>query len=379
MANTPSHVSQMASAEHQQAFQQRALGSRIKRNSVFFQTWFFEKYDAEDISKMHRNETWGSETEQARLPFEMLGNDLIALRERFEALSDYEQETINDLRNRGVSIPDLVDYMRAEPGFNAEGKPVRKDVASHLRKKEFLEKSSRIESLGRSAAIAAGSLAMLGVAGATLGSGMFPQLVVATDFIPKIWDVATNVVQTAAGGGLMLLSWKTWQEFNSLKQSVPRLDLGGDSSFKDLPNSIGNLNYTKVNEQYESIPDADQHLIKHLSPTELRMFLTGKDPTRLHILRANPPTSWSQIQSRLVPLVQKDNNRIKSACRALGSLMSAPWRREKNNARIPDLKKRLEEWREFAQINKRFTRGGESPELILTEKQEPLPRKSSKI
>lgn len=157
----------------------------------FFQTWYLKKYENDEILKMRDNDTWGSESAQAREPFAMLGNDLFALRKRFEQLQDYEVETLNDLRDRNVSIPDLIDYIRAEPGFNPEGKPVRTDVASALRRKEFLAKSSRLESLGRSATIAAGSVALLGVGAALAASGLVPTLKACRRHFPlppfKIW------------------------------------------------------------------------------------------------------------------------------------------------------------------------------------------------
>ena len=363
--STPSHLSSVPASSTLSPRTPRGM-SRALSN---FSNWFMEKHDDVETRKMRQDDRWMNEMAQVRHSFEMFGGDLSTLWSRFEQMSDYEKETLSDLRDRNVSIADVIDYVRAEPGFNAEGKPVRTDVASALRRKEFLEKSNRIESSGRSAALAAGAVAMLGIATVAVGAGFFPALAPAAAWIPKAWALVSSVVQAAAGGGVMLLAWKGWKELNNLKQGVPRLELGSDASFSDLPNSLGNMDYERLNEQYESIPVSDQHLIKHLSSTELRMFFAGKDTTRLHLLRANPPSAWAKIQSRVEPLMNGQGNVVSKTIATLGTIITAPWNRERNNARIPDLKERLVKWREFAQINQEFTPGDE----ILPEGSAPNP------
>lgn len=316
-----------------------------------FSGWYFEKHTPEELEGFRKNNLWGSEAAQARTPFETLAGDLPYLWDRFEKMEDYEKETLNDLRDRDVSIPDLIDYIRAEPGFNPENKPIRVDVASNLRKKAFLKKSKRIESTGRSSALVAGAVVLVGVAAmAVAGPAAGP----IAAWIPKAWAIATSVVKAAAGGSLMLIAWKSWNEINNLKNSIPTLNIGADKDFEDLPRSFANMPYTSLNEEYESIPRADKHLIKHLSPTELRMFLVGHDKTRLHILRSSPPPSWAKVQSRLDPIVRKEGGVIKKSTVLLWTMISSPWHREKNNARVPDLKDRMKDWRAFSDTNKKY-------------------------
>ena len=331
-----------------------ALEIFIKRSRKEFVDWYARKFDDVDIEKMRESNTFGDQMAQIRHSFDLLGEDVVGLRFRFEDMNAYEHETINDLRDRGVSIGDLIDYIRAEPGFNPHGKPVRTDVATALRRKEFLEKSNRLESSGRSAALAAGAVAMVGLAAASAASGMLPGLSAAALWIPKAWTMVSSLVQTAAGGGAMLLAWKGWSQFNTLRQGSPKIDIGSDAQFADLPHSLGKINYAALNEQHQSIPVADLHLIKHLSPTETRMFFLGSDATRLHLLRANPPSAWSKIQARLTPVFNNQGNLTKQIWLATKTAITAPWNRDKNNARVPGLAQRMTQWRTFAQVNQDY-------------------------
>lgn len=338
------------------------ISLRARHAQRSFNQWYLEKHQEDDIFQMHKDNTWGSESRQSRETFQMFGEDILVLWDRFESLEDYEKETLNDLRDKDISIPDLMSYVRAEPGFNPEGKPVRVEVASAFRKREFLEKSQRIEDSGRSAALAIGAVGMLAVGSWVVTSGIFPGIEAAafsvTQWVKPAWEMASDLVHSAAGGGAMILAWKAWKELQEIRGGVQRLDLGKDSDFSDLPNSLGKIDYNKLNDQYESIPTADQHLIKHLSPTELRMFLNGKDATRLHILRSNPPSPWAKVQSRLDPVAHGDGFWLGKLMMAAWTVIASPWHREKNNARVPDLNERMANWRAFAKINRAHTENG---------------------
>lgn len=346
-----------------------ALSLLARRAHFSLSQWYLDKHDQAEIERMVERDVWGSESRQSRETFNLLDEDLVQVWERFQALSEYERETIDDLRDKEVSIPDLIDYIRGESGFNPDNKPVRTDIASTLRKREFLAKSKRIEDSGRSAALAIGAVGMIAIGSWVITSGLFPDAAAAagsiTKWVKPAWEIASDLVQTAAGGGAMLLAWKGWKEFQQIKSGVPRLELGRDADFSDLPVSLGKINYGRLNDQYESIPSADRHLIKHLSATELRMFLTGGDSTRLHILRANPPAPWAKVQSRLDKAASGQGPWIKQMAMAAWTVISAPWHRDHNNARIPDLEERMQNWRDFARITREHRKGRlENPEQI---------------
>mgnify|MGYP006894101018 CR=1 FL=1 len=341
-----------------------------KSASMRFSFWYFEKFkdhnnkkDDEEyiMSKPSFDEAmksknspslWIGTAKQVHESFHTFGDDLKTLWERFEQLNDYERAIIDDLRDNGASIGDLVDYIRAEEGFNDQDKPVRGDVASHIRRKEFLEKSKRIESGGRSAAILAGSLGLigLGAVAVTVGAGLVPGFVVAS-WVPEAISMTWGVVKGAAGGGALLLAWKGWQHLHSIKHGTPKLDIGKNNDFSDLKHSLGHINFKAFNHQVQAIPTADQHLLKHLSPTELRMFFTGSDAARLHLLRANPPSAWAQVQSKLEVVLRPKDSRFKSLMELCKTMLQAPWKREKNDARIPSLRQKLANYREFAEMN----------------------------
>lgn len=344
------------------------LSLHARRARFALAQWYLARFEEDDVQRMTDKGTWESQMRQSRETFGLMGEDLPALHERFATLNEYERETLDDLRDRDVSIPDLIDYLRAETGFNAEGRPVRSDLAATLRKREFLAKSKRIEDSGRSAALAVGAMGMLAIGSWAVTSGLFPGLAEAaapvTQWIKPAWEMATDLVHSAAGGGALLLSWKMWKEYQQVKSGAGRLDLGRDADFSDLPASLGAMNYARVNDQYESIPNTDRHLIRHLSPTEARMFLGGSDSTRLHILRANPPTAWAQVQSRMDQISFERGGWVKALARTAWSILSSPWHRDRNNARVPDLEARMANWRRFADLNRQH-RKGHGPGALL--------------
>lgn len=337
--------------------------SKPSRAVVAMGHWFMEgqRVSAEDSPVMlHR----------VNSSFQALGDDIIFLFDRFQKLQAYERETLDDLRDLGVSVGDVVDYLRAAPGLNPEGKPIRTDVATAMRKREFQSRSDRIESSGRSAALLAGSAALLAV-GAVVAAPMVLPSVAPTvapaiaaavmpvlEFVAPLKDAALGLVEFAAGGGALAVGWKAWTGWQKVRSGSPRLDIGRDDDFKDLPNSLGAQDYDALNDHYEAIPSADRYLLSHLSNTEMRMFLGGNDSVRKHLLSTNPPAPVSKIQARLDTLARGTGNGVRSTLKRVASvcavLVTAPWHRDAGNGRIPDLERRLESWRANADMNRTF-------------------------
>ena len=300
--------------------------------------------------------------------FQALGEDIVAIHDRFQALDAYERETLEDLRDLGVSVPDIIDYLRAESGLNPQGKPIRTDVATSLRKREFQSKSDRIESSGRSAAILAGSAALLAVGAVVAAPVVLPVVAPAAApaataalapvvaLVAPLKAAASSLIQFAAGGGALAVAWKSWSEWQKIRSGSPRLDIGRDQDFEDLSGSLGKLDYASLNDHYEAITGSDRYLLAHLSTTEMRMFLSGSDGVRKHILSANPPSPLAKVQSRLDRMAHGRGvlSTIKRAGAVCAVLITAPWHREAGNGRIPDLEKRLESWRANADLNQRL-------------------------
>lgn len=314
--------------------------------------WYYERYTntmPEGLVDL-RNSSIREEATQAHAPFQMYGNDLLDIYDRFLELDDYERMVLDDLRDKGASIPDLVDYIRAEEGLNAEGKPTRTDIATTIRRKEFLQKSQKIEASGRSAVLLLGAVGLVGLAGVAVSAGLATGVTLAP-WVPEAIAFTGEVLNTAAGGGAIMLAWKAWNELHELKHGSPKIEIGKEEEFEDLPHSLGRLNFQKLNEQLESIPSADRHLIKHLSPSEMRVFLMGGDATRLHILRSNPPSFAAKVQAELEPLLHPGDSRLKSLVTVCKTVLTAPWKKDQNDAGIGRLKDRLLAWRSFAQMN----------------------------
>ena len=310
----------------------------------FFEGGYLESDDAEtDFDGM-------SEAKQIHDAFYVFKDDLQSLWDRMMDMDEYEREVLNDLRNKGAGAADLIDYIRAEPGFNPENRAVRSDVATQTKQKLFLHKSKKMEGTVRAGAIVAASLLLLGVgaiavtAGATAGMTM-------PLWIPKVLTVAKELIQAAAGGGLLVLGWRAYGQWNKLKHGAPKLSLGSDKDFMDLK-GFGHPNYEKLNNQWESIPSSDQHLIKHLTPTELRMLLMGSDATRLHILRHSPPSLMAKIEAHLEPVLQPNDSNTKNILSLCKVMFTAPWRGDQNDAGVSGLREKIADWRLFAQANK---------------------------
>lgn len=333
--------------------------SKPSRAVVAMGHWYMEgqKVPAEDSAVMlHR----------VNSAFQALGDDILFIFDRFQKLQAYERETLDDLRDLGVSVSDVVDYLRAAPGLNPEGKPIRTDVATAMRKREFQSRSDRIESSGRSAALLAGSAALLAVGAVVAAPMVVPSIAPAIsatvspvlEFVAPFKDAAMGLMEFAAGGGALAVCWKAWTGWQKIRSGSPRLDIGRDDDFKDLPNSLGAQDYDALNDHYEAIPSSDRYLLAHLSTTEMRMFLAGNDSVRKHLLSANPPAPLSKIQARLDTLARGKGNGVGSTFKHVASvcavLITAPWHRDTGNGRIPDLERRLENWRANADMNRTF-------------------------
>jgi hypothetical protein len=288
--------------------------------------------------------------------FQMLREDAVAVLERFKALDEVELKILNELRDLGASVPETINYLRAEPKFNQEGRSVRKDVAASVRERKFQEQSQKIEVQWRSAMVVASGVAALALAGFMLYSGKLDVLPILPDVISEplkwTWETLSGTLKDLATGGCLLLGWNTYKKVQTLRVAAPRLDLGKNEDFSDLPSSIGNPNYRRLNAQYESIPAADQHLIKHLSPTEARFFLLGGDLTRLHLLRTNQPTQKALIEREVEQLGRSGDHPWIRALRATWTLFSYPLSKKTARSGVPELHELLSDWRKFAQAER---------------------------
>lgn len=288
--------------------------------------------------------------------FQMLGDDAVALADRMEQMEPYEHQVLDGLRDVGASVPELIDYIRAESGFNPDGRAIRKDVATNIRQREFKEQSARIEARWRSGLVIAGGVVALGIVATMIMSGQ-------TDIIPLLpkvlgeplkwaWEAMADTGKGLALGGSILLAWKTYKQVHLLRTAIPKLDIGKEEDFKDLPASLGNPNFARLNAQYESVPVADQYLIKHLSPTELRFFLLGGDMARTHILRSNPPTQRALLEREVEQLGRDGTPAWLKLTKATWTLFSYPLSRKARTEGVPDLRERLKDWRMFAETSR---------------------------
>lgn len=339
-----------------------AISSReINRASVELSNWYMAGQSSREGHSdimLHR----------AGSTFQAYGADLVAIHGNFKQLDEYERETIDDLRDQGASIPDLVDYLRAPVDINPEGKEIRSDVASRLRLRQFKAQSRQIQSSGRYAAVLAGSALIL-TAGAVLAAPtvvpfispkVAPAISVAltplVPYLPMVSKAAFGLLSAAAGGGAVTFLGKTLGNWQKIKGGPPRLDVGKHEDFSDLPNSLGNIDYQAITDEYQAIPSADRYLLAHLSPSEMRLFLSGSDSVRKHIITSSPPSSWAKIQSKFDNLAHGKKtipSRAKRLSQVIHTLITATWNREKASGRIPDLERRMETWRAAAEINRR--------------------------
>lgn len=318
-------------------------------------SWYMLRFTEEKRENMMRNNVTGEEQMQVIQAFRDLGPDAVQMFERFQDLEPYELETITDLRDLGVTVPEMIDYLRASSGFNAEGRPVRHELATNLRQREFREKSQKIEARSRTgfaAAAAVGAAAigiwMLATGDVAVGSNLPP---VISQPLGWAMDELGGLFKNLMMGGALIGSWKAYKSIQDIRSGTPKLDIGKDEDFRDLQGNIGRPDYDKLNAQYESISMTDRHLVKHLSPTELRFFLLGGDQTRLHLLRANPPSQRELLESAVENIATAQASWKKNFAVAW-LLFSSPFRREKNDARIPDLADRMAAWRRNAEMNR---------------------------
>lgn len=316
--------------------------------------WYFQRFSPEDVIDLSKENLATEERMQIIQAFKELGTDAIGLWVRFKDLEEYEKETLTDLRDAGITVPEMIDYLRASSGFNPEGRPVRHEVATQLRQREFREKSQKIEARSRTGFAIAAALGTVAVGSwmvlsgdVTLGSSLPP--VVAQ---PLAWAVEGlgGLMKNLLMGGALVGGWKAWKAVQEIKSGTPKLNMGKDEDFKDLRGPVGSPDYARLNAQYESITMTDQHLIKHFSPTELRFFLLGGDQTRLHLLRANPPSQRALMESAVEGMGHVSTWKEHAAVAWM--LVSAPFRKERNDARIPDLADRMASWRRNAEMNR---------------------------
>lgn len=338
----------------------------INRAAVELGTWYMGREKGKYRLGQDEDEDHAVTLHRVNATFQAYGPDVVKIHHWFSDLEPYEREVLDDLRDIGVSIPDIVDYLRAPEDLNPEGKTIRSDMASSLRLQHFEEKSQKIKSSGRSAAILAGSALVLiagaAVAAPTVLPAIAPSLAPAVTtalapvaaYLPTLQSGAMSLLHLAAGGGAMAIAVKSWNNWQKIRGGPPALNIGKQEDFKDLPNSLGNLDYKRITDEYQAIPAADRYLLAHLSESEMRLFLSGSDSVRKHILSASPPSAWSKIQSRLDSLA-KGKRTFPARVRRLGqvayTILTASWNRESGNGRIPDLEKRMERWRAAARIN----------------------------
>ena len=327
---------------------------RIKQAQMTLAQWYLGRFTPDDVLDQSQENLATEERMQIIQSFKDLGADAIPLLQRFKDLEEYEHETLATLRDTGITVPEMVDYLRASTGFNPQGRPVRHEIATQLKQREFREKSQKIEARSRTGFAIAAALGAVGIGSwmllsgdTTIGSSL-PTVVAQ----PLAWAVDSlgGLVKNLLMGGALVGGWKAFKAVQEIKSGTPKLNLGKDDDFKDLMGPIGRPDYARLNAQYESITMTDQHLIKHFSPTELRFFLLGGDQTRLHLLRSNPPSHRALMESAVEGMGHvkswKDNMAV------AWMLLSAPFRRERNDARIPDLAERMEAWRRNAEINR---------------------------
>ena len=301
-----------------------------------------------------RTQAFKDEHAEAFNVFRLLGEGAVPLAKNFQALEPYELETLGSLRDEGASIPDLIDYLRAQPGFNAEGKPVRHEMATNLRKKQFKENTKKLEARSRVGFAIAAGLGALGVGAWMVVSGDTAILshLPAVVAEPLSWAAESvgSLFKNLVLGGAIVAGWKGYKAFHEIRSGTPKLDIGKDSDFDDMGGPIAKPNYERLNIHFESIFTADQHLIKHLSPTELRFFLMGGDKARNHIFRTNPPTQRALLEAA-VENMGRDQG-WKNSIKVAWLMVSAPLRRENSETGVPRLEEKMESWRRNAAVNR---------------------------
>lgn len=334
----------------------RVLDSRrVNRAQHGLARWYMLRFSGEDQQEMMRDNIATEEQMQVIQAFKDLESDATLVFDRFQELEPYELQTLTGLRDMGITVPEMVDYLRASSGFNSEGRPVRHELATKLRQREFKEKSQKIEARSRTGFAIAAAVGAVGIGVWMMATGdvsigaNLPNVIAQ----PLGWAVEElgGLFKNLIMGGALIGSWKAYKSVHEIRSGTPKLDIGKDEDFKDLQGSIGRPDYDKLNAQYESINMTDRHLIKHLSPSELRFFLLGGDQTRLHLLRANPPSQRALLESAVENM---GNAQVswKKNLKVAWMLFSSPLRKEKNDARIPDLADRMATWRRNAEMNR---------------------------
>jgi hypothetical protein len=356
---------QVATNNRVDQFEDRAQERRDHKNKqaqILLTNWYMQKFlsDGDGFLSKERMQdiitTMAFKDERSAVfsIFRLLGDDAAPLFKKFHDLEPYELETLGSLRDEGASIPDLIDYLRAEPGFNAEGKPVRHEMATNLRKKQFNENTKKLEARSR---IGFGIAAGLGA----LGIGVWMAVSGDTTLLTNLPTVVSEPLSWAAEsvgslfknlvlGGAIIGGWKTYKAFHDIRSGTPKLDIGKDSDFSDMTGPIARPNYEKLNIQFESIFTADQHLIKHLSPTELRFFLMGGNATRHHIFSTNPPTQRALLEAAVESMGRDES--WKNSIKVAWLMVTAPLRRENSETGVPKLEEKMENWRRNAAINR---------------------------
>lgn len=337
-------------------------GVAVHQAQLALTNWYVQKLFDDGTGEMDREKArtimatreYKIEHSDAFSVFKEMGDTILPLFEKFNDLEPFEMETMGALRDEGSSIPDLIDYLRAERGFNPEGKPVRHEMATALRKKQFKENTKKIEARSGTAFAVAAGIAVVGIGVWVAVSGDLTALTALPTVIgePISWALESvgSLMKNLVLGGALIAGWKGYKMIQDIRSGTPKLDLGKDADFADIAGPIGNPNYEKINIQIESMRSADQHLIKHLSPTELRFFLLGGDSARLHILRNNPPSQRALLEYAVGNMdhVKGWKNSVATAWQ----MLSAPLRRDKSETGIPHLRDKMNTWRRHAAINR---------------------------
>lgn len=333
----------------------KAYQSQIMMTNWYMQKMFGEFSNKEDIQPIVESREYKREAVDAFEIFKQLGEAAVQIQEKFDALEPFELETMGSLRDEGASIPDLIDYLRAERGFNADGNPVRHEMATVIRKKQFKENTKKIEARsGAVFAIAAG-IGILGIGTWVAMSGDFTAIGALPKVIgePLLWALESvgTLFKNLVLGGALIAGWKGYKMVSEIRSGRPALDLGKDQDFSDLGGPVSTPDYKELNVQIQSIPSADQHLIKHLSPLELRFFLMGGDSGRLHLLRTNPPPQRALIEAAVENMGRAQQN-WKNSVKVAWLMLSAPLLRDRSETGIPRLRERMNTWRRNAEVNR---------------------------
>lgn len=346
----------------------KAYQSQILMTNWYMQKMFGDSLKKEDLQQIIESREYRRERGDAFEIFKQLGEAAVQIQEKFDALEPFELETMGSLRDEGASIPDLIDYLRAERGFNPDGNPVRHEMATVIRKKQFKENTKKIEARsGAVFAIAAG-VSVLAIGAWVVMSGDFTALGSLPKVVgePMLWAIESlgTLAKNLILGGALIAGWKGYKMVSEIRSGRPALDLGKDCDFEDLGGPVSKPDYNNLNIQIQSIPSADQHLIKHLSPLELRFFLMGGDSGRLHIFRTNPPPQRALIESAVENMGRAQQN-WKNSVKVAWLMLSAPLLRDRSETGIPRLRERMNTWRKNAEVNRSSQAPKTSGELSL--------------